>query len=309
MADSASGGCTLCDLPLAETSVEDDAGRPFCCRGCRDVYGTLGDVADVSEADVRDALDGGEGEKTASATDTGSVPEGHERTFLRIEGMHCATCEAFIEARLGAEPGVSDAEASYVTETVRVDFDPDGQTEDDLIDAVSGLGYTAFRREDSMAKRRAEDWLQYRLIVGVLFGMMVMLQYVTLIYPLHFNLFYSESSMELLRQIATSGSSRYFFAVVALLSGIVLFGTGAPILRGAYVSLRARQPNMDLLVAVAAVSAYLYSTLAVLLGRVDIYYDVTVAIVLVVTAGNYYEREIKRKATDRLSDLTVAQVD
>ncbi len=50
------------------------------------------------------------------------------------------------------------------------------------------------------------------------------------------------------------------------MTSIVLFYTGFPILRGALVSLRAGQPNMDLLVSLAATSAYVYSTAAVLVG-------------------------------------------
>jgi len=84
-------------------------------------------------------------------------------------------------------------------------------------------------------------------------------------------------------------------------ASIVLFYTGYPILRGAYVSLRARQPNMDLLVSLAAVSSYAYSTLAMFLGRTDLYFDVTIAVILVVTAGNHYESLIKRRATGALS--------
>ena len=70
-----------------------------------------------------------------------------------------------------------------------------------------------------------------------------------------------------------------------------------------------RAPNMDLLVALAATSAWLYSTLAIFAGGDHIYYDVTVGIILVVSAGGYYESRIKRRATDRLADLTEAQVD
>jgi Cu2+-exporting ATPase len=54
------------------------------------------------------------------------------------------------------------------------------------------------------------------------------------------------------------------------------------------------------------VSAYLYSTLAVAFGRIDVYYDVTVAIVLVVTAGRYYESSTKRRAMELLSTVQTA---
>jgi len=42
-------------------------------------------------------------------------------------------------------------------------------------------------------------------------------------------------------------------------------------------------------VAATKVSAYVYSTVALVLGRTDLYYDVSVAVILVVSFGGYYE--------------------
>jgi Cu2+-exporting ATPase len=66
---------------------------------------------------------------------------------------------------------------------------------------------------------------------------------------------------------------------------------------------------MDLLVATAALGSYTYSVVATLLGQLHLYFDVTVAIVLVVTAGTHYEQAVKRRATGLLSELTERQVD
>lgn len=84
---------------------------------------------------------------------------------------------------------------------------------------------------------------------------------------------------------------------------------GKPILQGAYVGIKTRSPNMDLLVAIAAVSAWVYSTLSIAVDGPHIYYDVTVAIIVIVSVGSYYESSLKREATERLSDLTSVQVD
>ena len=150
-----------------------------------------------------------------------------------------------------------------------------------------------------------------RVAVGVLVGMAVMLQYITIIYPTYFDgLFYDERTAQFLADAMAHQSGTYFFILIAVLTTIVLLVTGKPILRGAYVAIRTRTPNMDLLVTIAAVSAYLYSTLAIIVvDRPHLYYDVTVAIIVVVTVGNYYESSLKRRATERLSELTSVQVD
>jgi len=313
----AADGCTLCDLPTEGVDVTDDEGNRFCCAGCRDVYAALGD-ADVDADDVRErrsatasesggpARDGSDAESDASA-----VPADHEATFLEVDGMHCATCEAFIETVATDTEGVSAASASYVTDTVRIDHDPDAVSTDDLSEAVSGLGYSAYARDDAFERRRADNMATARLAAGVLVGMAVMLQYIVIIYPTYFAFpFYNERTLEYLNQAMSSTSGTYFFIVIAVLTTVVLFVTGKPILRGAYVSAKTRSPNMDLLVALAAVSAYVYSTLAVIfVESPSVYYDVTVAIIVIVTVGNRYEDAIKSRATELLSDLTAVQVD
>jgi len=301
--------CTLCELPTDGVDVADDEGNAFCCTGCRDVYETLGDV-DVDAEAVRERRQGTGGSEGETAADA-AVPADHEATFLEVDGMHCATCEAFIETVATDTEGVSDASASYVTDTVRIDHDPDAVDTEDLSEAVSGLGYSAYDRDDAFSRRQADNMATARLAAGVLVGMAVMLQYVVIIYPTYFAFpFYDERTLEYLDQAMASTSGTYFFIVIAVLTTMVLFVTGKPILRGAYVSARTRSPNMDLLVAIAALSAYVYSTLAVIfVESPSIYYDVTVAIIVVVTVGNRYEDSIKKRSTELLSDLTAVQVD
>ena len=300
-------GCTLCGLSVAGVDVADGSGNRFCCVGCRDVHTALGDV-DVDAAAVRERKRSG---RSGTADDEPAVPADHEATFLEIEGMHCATCEAFIETVATRTDGVSAASASYVTDTVRIDHDPETVTSEDLSEAVSGLGYTAYPRDDAFSRRQADNMATARLAAGVLVGMAVMLQYIVIIYPTYFAFpFYDERTLEFLNEAMASTSGNYFFIIIGVLTTVVLLFTGKPILRGAYVSIKTRSPNMDLLVAIAAVSAYLYSTLAViLLDNPSIYYDVTVAIIVIVTVGTNYESSIKRRATELLSDLTAVQVD
>jgi len=194
----------------------------------------------------------------------------------------------------GEQAGVAAAEASYATDTIRVDYDPDAVGADELPERLSVAGYSASNRADPDAE--GDDAVVRFLIGGGFFGMMAMLWYVVFLYPTYFGY---EPFLDL-----GGVSGLYLFTQVWVFASIVLFYTGYPILRGAYVSLRARQPNMDLLVSIAAVSSYAYSTLAMFLGRTDLYFDVTIAVILVVTAGNHYESLIKRRATGALSELT-----
>jgi len=93
------------------------------------------------------------------------------------------------------------------------------------------------------------------------------------------------------------------------MTGIILVFTGLPVLRGAYISLKMRRPNTDLLVAITAVSAYAYSTAAVVLGQNDIFYDLAIVVTAAVTAMVFYESSIKQRALNRLTELTISQVE
>ncbi|GAB7090769.1 cation-translocating P-type ATPase [Halorubrum luteum] len=278
--------CTLCDLPTdPDPHTAPDVDGEFCCRGCLAVARSLDDVDDIEAVDDRtpestppDAFDG-------------------ETTFLHVDGMHCATCESFLELTAGKQDGVAAAEASYATDTIRVDYDPDRVTAEELPERLSVAGYTASDRANPEPEGDDVEVVRF-LIGGGFFGMMAMLWYVVFLYPTYFGY---DPLIDL-----GGFDGLYLFAHIWVFSSIVLFYTGFPILRGAYVSLRARQPNMDLLVSLAAVSSYAYSTLAMLIGRTDLYFDVTIAVILVVVAGNHYEALIKRRATGALSELTTA---
>ncbi|MFB6359931.1 MAG: heavy-metal-associated domain-containing protein, partial [Halobacteriales archaeon] len=48
-----------------------------------------------------------------------------ETAYLNVSGMHCATCETFIEQRAGDADGVQGVEASYPAGIVKLTYDPD----------------------------------------------------------------------------------------------------------------------------------------------------------------------------------------
>jgi Cu2+-exporting ATPase len=254
-----------------------------------EVQRTLGDV-DLEEASNGDGID--------------EVPEGSEEAFLSVEGMHCSACEVFIESRAEDHEGIETVEASYASELVKMVYDPDTVGRGGLVDAVDGFGYKAHdpERGDERDDEIAELLTIGRLTIGAWLGMMVMVWYFVFLYPEYLGL---SALVERPGPVLDSFTSYY----LVLGTTVVLFVTGYPILRSAYVSLRSGTPNMDLLVSLAAVNAYVYSLGVLLVGGTEVYFDITVVIVMVVTLGNYYEKRIKRRAADRMEELTRERVD
>jgi Cu2+-exporting ATPase len=287
--------CTLCDLPTPDPPVTDsEVDGSFCCRGCLEVARTLDEPASADAEAAREALD------TGDAADPAEVDG--EAAFFDVEGMHCATCEVFIEDRATSHEGVHAAEASYASDMVKLVYDPETVARDSLPALLTGLGYSA-RDLDSEADHDDQE-LTGRLLVGGFFGMMVMLWYVLFLYPTYFGV-----DPDALFLDVTGVAGTYLLGNIWIMSSVVLFFTGYPILRGAYVSLRSGHPNMDLLVALAATTAYVYSTVTLALGGTEVYFDISVVVVLVVSIGTYYETTIKERAASALTELTEERVD
>lgn len=304
--------CTLCGLPVpddqsTEAQAEAEA-EAFCCPGCRNVYETLEDPAKRPDSDsASDSLlasstdaENGAGKERAEA----SIPDDAETAYLAVEGMHCSTCELFLEGAATKQEEVHSAAASYAAETVKVVYDPRKGDLDDLADRLSRAGYRVTGRPDERDSEDADESAavdaQSRLLVGGIVGMMAMTWYAIFLYPTYFGY----------DPVVSLGQfdGAYLYGQLAVLTAILLLYTGRPILRGAYVSLRTAQPNVDLLVTIAALAAYTYSVGRLLVGGRDVYFDVTIVVILAVTVGKYYESRIKRKTADTFADLTDLRV-
>jgi len=283
--------CTYCDAPTDDPVTAEDVDGVFCCSGCLEAHR----AADEHEGHD-DCCHHGDGhdhhDHAAHAPET-------ETAFLHVRGMHCTSCEDFIETVAASTEGLHEAEASYASDMAKVSYDPGRYSESDLPDLLTQAGYEAHLKAPDADT--ADQNTAARLVFGGFFGMMVMAAYIVLLYPVHLG---GEGLVDL-----SSTGGTYALTNIWAFTTFVLFVTGWPTLRGAAVSLRVRQPNMDLLVGLAAVSAYLYSTGAVLMGQTDVYFDVTVVIIMAVSLGHYYEDQVKRRATDLLSTLTREQVD
>ncbi|WP_339105781.1 heavy metal translocating P-type ATPase [Haloterrigena salinisoli] len=320
--------CRLCGTALDESTGEPvaDAGAdgPFCSTGCRDIAADLG----VGEGGADGPVDADE-TATADGTADGDRAADLERSFFRIDGMHSAQCESYLESVAENRDGVADAAASYVTETVRVDHDPDRIAAEALEDALSTTGYTAYRREEAaedddaageesttrrsremqgVRKRRSENVLEVRYIVGIVFGSFLLVPYVTTFYPMYLAAFTDYWLFEQFAQQFNSDEVSLYAPLFMGMTGAILYLTGRPLLRGAYVSLKLREPSTHLLATLTIVAAYAAGGIAFVRGGPDLYFDLTILVAAVVMGAIFYEETVKRDALNRLTDLTISQV-
>ncbi len=88
--------------------------------------------------------------------------------------------------------------------------------------------------------------------------------------------------------------------MAAVLTVPVLLLLGGPILSAAYQGLMRRRWTADLLIVLAVGAAFGLSAANLLDGRPETYFDTTVMLLVLVTAGRYVEAIAKAKATDAI---------
>ncbi|MDH5018833.1 heavy metal translocating P-type ATPase [Halobacterium rubrum] len=337
--------CALCDLPTPDPPVTDGGvDGEYCCRGCLEVGRRLDDVsaADPDDLDRTDVSDDASGRDVPESAETAylDVDGLHcsacelflEDEAASTDGVHDADVSyATDAARVAYDPETTDpADLPGI-------FDRLGygaSLPDDESEAAGASG--------------SEGWLgdDLRVVVGSLLGMVVMLGYGLVLYGsyldlapttelgvlaatlalgtvycavtfgLVFGLLEAVALLAVLQSVSFAAilnadalSVGSVVPVVAALATVVVFYTGRPFLRGAYVSLRAGRPNMDLLVALAVLAAWGYSVVAWAAGSAHVYFDVAVMVVLVVTLGNRIEERVKARAVSGLSAFAAARVD
>ena len=66
-----------------------------------------------------------------------------QTAVLNVEGMTCTSCNTAVEIALKKNQGVLQAKASFEKKQAVVKYDPTKVKEQDLVNSVNGLGYTA----------------------------------------------------------------------------------------------------------------------------------------------------------------------
>jgi Cu+-exporting ATPase len=215
---------------------------------------------------------------------------------LSISGMTCAGCVATVENALKGLPGVSAASVNFAEHTARVTGDVPSAA---LIAAVRQAGYEAAElrgaedeQEKEAAKRRHYRALLRKFIVAALVGA---------------PLFVAEP-LGWLPMLDTPGG-RLFWLVIGVATLFVLIYSGGHFFRGAWKALRARNANMDTLIALGTGVAWLYSILVVIVpGLVPslarhAYFEAAAIIIALINLGQALEMRARGKTSEAIKRL------
>ena len=252
---------------------------------------------------------------------------------LPVEGMTCGSCSARVQRTLAAQPGVADVEVNLATNSAHVTVD-DGQDVDvdALRSAVAKAGYTlivpepaagpltaapfgagttvatdtsadratghptsgatAERSTGPSAAERAERASRSEAEHRRMWGRRLAWVVAPALFLLSTMLYHAVAMM-------TPWLRWTMFAVATP----VQFVIGWPFLREAAKRARYLTANMDTLIAMGTLSAYLYSTWQLATGGMELYFEAQVVIIAFLVLGRYLEARAKGDAGRAIRSL------
>ncbi|MBU3889178.1 heavy metal translocating P-type ATPase [Methylosinus sporium] len=246
----------------------------------------------------------------ARAVDEAGYEPAIETIEFGVGGMTCASCVAHVEKALRAVPGVIGAEVNLATDRARVRALGGGDLGKALRRAVAEAGYepreleTGAKAADREKDAREQEALSLRkrlIVAAALSAPVVFLEMGAHTIPGLGDWLMAAIGHQTIRYIS--------FALATL----VLAGPGRPFYEKGLPSLWRGHPDMNSLVAIGTMSAYLYSVVAtfapVLLphGAADVYYESAVVIITLILFGRTLEARAKGRTSEAIRALVALQ--
>jgi Cu2+-exporting ATPase len=299
--------CYHCGLPLPargsaawQVSI-DGAERAMCCPGCAAVAQTIVDLGQQSyyrdRAGYAATADGAqlvppELQLYDNADPRFALDGDSREAMFAVEGIRCAACVWLIEQRLARLPGVESAQLNVATERLYVRWRSEVCEPGAILAALHAIGYAAYPYDAGRhgeQQRKASKTLGRQLFVAAL-SMMQVMMYVAPAYLADDGTL--DDSMATLMRWAS-----------LLLTLPAICYSAQPFWRGAWASLRARAPGMDLPVALGIAAAFGASVAATVRGHGDVYFDSVTMFIFLLLCSRYFELRARRKAGAALERL------
>ena len=300
--------CRHCDerFPPADLVSEDidNESVPFCCQGCRGAYLIIRGAGlehfyrrpDRQAGTLKEAFNL-RFDDTYLSNFVRHQEQGAEINLI-VDGIRCASCVWLIERLLQKHQGITSVRVNFATHRVLIRFIPEQISAADICRKLADIGYLArpytFDELQQSAHREMRSLLM-RFGTAVFLTMQLM-GFTLALYAGYFQGIDDQ----------TKNLLEYFAAIVTT---PVVFYSGYPFIRGAWISLRNREPNMDLLIALGTLCAYFYSLVAMATGA-EVYFETAAMIITLILAGRLIEAGARRKAAagiDRLLKLAPAR--
>lgn len=239
------------------------------------------------------------------------------KEIYTVKGMHCASCSAIISKSLKKVNGVQSCDVNFATEKATITFDSHRVTSEMMNNQLNKYGYSLHSSNNHNEhaahlglNQTKEDKLQElnSLQEKVLFSFPITL--------LIFLLMLWEISVNFSPFIPNLPIPMKMFQTISfLLASVMLFWIGKPYIAAVARFLQYRVANMDSLVGIGTITAYIYSSLLFLFPIVHeqfrlpeyLYFDITIVVIGFITFGKYLEAASKLKTGDAIEKLLQLQ--
>lgn len=222
---------------------------------------------------------------------------GPTKAELNIHGMTCAACSTKVERKLSKTEGVTKASVNLATNKAAVEYDPNILKISDLIKVVEDLGYgakpveTADQDREKAEREREIKRLRRELLLATILSSPLILAMLLSMFGI---------------DIAFLHDWRFQLALATPVQFII----GFRFYRNSYYALRAKSPNMDVLVAMGTTAAYFYSLYNSFFQELmpgmmmkDLYFEAAAVIITLILLGKYLEAVAKGKTSEAIKKL------
>ena len=229
---------------------------------------------------------------------------------IPVIGMACSVCSANVERKLNSLEGINSATVSLAGRTALVDYDPEKITLEDMKREISNAGYDLVIEADRSAEeinRREFTLLKRKTLLSWLFAILVMA----------FSMGWVSLGMEntasmgdgIMMDSHTSAFNNQISLIIALLNMVYC---GRMFYVSAWKQLKHRTANMDSLVALSTLIAFLFSAFNTFFGEMvwgargiewHTYFDASVMIITFVLTGRCLEEKAKDGTASSIKQL------
>ena len=219
---------------------------------------------------------------------------------IPVIGMACSVCAANVERKLNSLEGITSATVSLAGRTALVDYDPEKITLEEMKREISNAGYDLVIEADRSAEeinRREFTLLKRKTLLSWFFAILVMA----------FSMGWVSTGMEntasmgngMMRDSHASAFNNQISLILALLN---MLYCGRMFYVSAWKQLKHRTANMDSLVALSTLIAFLFSAFNTFFGEMvwgargiewHTYFDASVMIITFVLTGRCLEEKAK----------------
>lgn len=227
-----------------------------------------------------------------------------------VTGMTCSACSSGIERTVGKLGGVEQVEVSLMGKSMKVQFNGEEITEEQIFSAVRSLGYGIYRMgEEPKEKQKSSDKVLFiRFIISVC--LLVPLLYVSMGHMVGLPV------PSFLNPVDPYLNGQWFALYQGVLA-LAVIAVNFAFFKNGFFALVKRVPNMDTLVALGSGVSFVYSvvlTVFTFVGKyggnmawyelhMELHYESAATILALVTVGKWLEEKSKRKTGDEIEKL------